>query len=47
MSVSDLQRFVHAVAAASVLIGLSSCGGGGGGGGAAQPGSERNYVFDE
>ena len=35
MSVSDLQRFVHAVAAASVLIGLSSCGGGGGGGGAA------------
>ena len=31
MSVSDLQRFVHAVAAAGVLFCLSSCGGGGGG----------------
>jgi hypothetical protein len=34
MNVSDLRRVVHAVAAASVLIGLSACGGGGGGGGA-------------
>ncbi len=33
MSVSDLRRFVHAVAAA-VSICLSACGGGGGGGGA-------------
>ena len=33
MSVSNLRRFVHAVAAAGVLIYLSACGGGGGGGG--------------
>jgi hypothetical protein len=37
MSVSDLRRFVHVVAAASVLIGLSACGGGGGGGGSPNP----------
>ena len=32
MSVSNLRRFVHALAAASVTICLSACGGGGGGG---------------
>ncbi len=37
MSVSDLRRFVHAVAAAGGLICLSACGGGGGGGGGASP----------
>ncbi len=32
MSVSNLRRFVHALAAASVAVCLSACGGGGGGG---------------
>lgn len=37
MSVSDLQRLVHAVAATGVLFCLSSCGGGGGGGASSSP----------